>query len=80
MKCANNCCIVDVGEPLTAEEQEEKEKLLEEVSGLLTHDGVIFSFYMYQNLAFCTCRDFQHGVGETSMLLSGHVRSMVGMT
>lgn len=69
-----------MGEPLTAEEQEEKDKLLEEVSGLITRPEVIYAFYIYQHLIVCTCRDFHHGVGETSVLLSGHARSMAGMT
>lgn len=63
------------GDPLTAEELEEKERLLEEVSGtcfLLC----LYNWLPYSNLIFGCVRDFLHGVGEISILLLELVRSM----
>lgn len=70
----------DAGEPLTAVEQEEKERLLEEVS-VSTNSSWDYNYlYCCRRLTSVISRDFQHGVEETSIPLSGLVRSMVVMT
>lgn len=71
---------IDAGDPLTAVEQEEKERLLEEVS-VSTNSSWDYNYlYCCRRLTSLISRDFQHGVEETSIPLSGLVRSMVAMT
>lgn len=65
----------DLGDPLTAEEQAEKEQLLEEVSSL----GNTYAYRAYLCYIIFLFRAFQLGQGKTSMLSLEHVRSMDGM-
>jgi hypothetical protein len=78
-------------EPLTAEEQEEKEQLLEEVRIIVQHTEINSLAFVPSCLLFYTVisitlfvygklfRVLHHGQGETSTHLFVHVRNMVAM-
>lgn len=74
MKC------LEVGDPLTAEELEEKERLLEEVCGFYYLSGVPLSF-LYLKLVWFVgkYRDFHHGAEGILILSLEHVKSMAEM-
>lgn len=68
------------GEPLTAEESEEKEQLLEQVSKFVCKLAFQYrSVYIVLILVFCLHRDFHHGAEKILTLSSGHVKNMAEM-
>ena len=71
---------LEVGDPLTAEELEEKEQLLEEVSKFLYKPGFVTGLFIFVLiLLFGELRDFHHGAGRILILLLGPVKSMAEM-
>lgn len=67
------------GEPLTAEEAEEKEHLLEEVGKFLYELGFDTDLYIVFILVFGEHRGFHHGAERILTLSLGHVKNMAEM-